>query len=149
MHDFLKDFWKWANKSPEEYGKSGMNQNKGEFEDDFPLFENLITYAKTIVDNNEIEPNLIDDLLNIMALDNESENILDYIEDKSSDEQLKVIVKLGLLHLQYNARWQLAELLYRRRPENWKIHLNELSNDEHPYVRKRALNCIELLNNDG
>jgi putative protease len=63
--------------------------------------------------------------------------------------QLKVIVKLGLLHLQYNARWQLAELLYRRRPENWKIHLNELSNDEHHYVRKRALNCIELLNNDG
>ena len=73
MHDLLKDFWKWANKSSEEYGKSGMNQNKGEFEDDFPLFENLITYAKTIVDNNEIEPNLIDDLLNIMALDNESE----------------------------------------------------------------------------
>lgn len=55
-----------------------------------------------------------------MALDNESESVLDYFEDNSSEEQLQKIIEQGVSHLYSNARWQISELLYRRKPENYQ-----------------------------
>lgn len=145
MNSLLEQFWKWSNKTPEEYATHGMNQNKGEFEDNFPLFEDLLEYSKELVDNNTLDCFLIDDLITIMALDNESESVLDYIENNSSQEQLQKIIEQGVSHLYSNARWQISELLYRRKPKNFQSYLFKLSTDKNSYVRKRAQNCIESI----
>jgi len=149
MNHLISQFWLWMErtigKSQEEYAKNGMNQNHGEFEDEYPLFEECITYAKYIVDSGTLETEKINDLLTIMAFDNESENVLEYIEEKSTGKQLQKIIELGVTHIQMGTRWQIAELIYRtNNPNAWEL-LNVLKNDSHKYVSQRANNCIQLL----
>lgn len=147
MDNKLEKFWMWLGKSPEEYALEGMNQKNGEFEDEYPEFEKLLFYARKIVDSNKVDCSSIDELITIMALDNESESILDYIEERSSSEQLIKIIERGVSHLQPNARWQVAELIFRRFSPNYVDYLTQLSNDKHLYVKKRALNCLECIKN--
>ncbi len=142
MCDWLDLFWKWSGTTPEKYSTEGMNQNKGEFEDDFPFFQELISYAIEAINNNVLDEVSVDEIITIMALDNECECILEYIVDNSSDEQIKRIIEYGMVHSQYNARWQIAELIFRRKPIDFGRYLSKLSLDNHPYVRRRALNLI-------
>ena len=142
MNTYLEQFWKWSNRTFDEYARIGMNQNKGEYEDQFPLFDEMIAYARTVVDNVVTDDSDLDDLLTIMALDNEAETVLDYVEGNSTADQFDKIIALGLKHVQPHARWQIAELLYRRKPKNYMELLYVLSQDEHPSVRQRAQNYI-------
>ena len=149
MNDLISQFWLWMEKnfgkSPKEYAEKGMNQNHGEFEDAFPLFAECITYAKYIVDSDTLEADKLDDLLTIMAFDNESENVLEYIEEKSYGKQVQRIIELGVTHIQMGARWQIAELIYRTNDPNAEKLLNVLKNDPHEYVSRRAENCLSLI----
>lgn len=149
MEELLIQFWIWLGKTPEQYANEGVAQIDGSEECDFPYFSKLIKHAQDIVKNNLRFDESIDELLTVMALDNESESLLEYIEEYSSNEQLEQIIQLGLIHLQSEARWQIAELLYRRKPKNYRQYLSELACDSHWYVRKRANNCIELLKEEG
>lgn len=148
MNGLLIQFWNWLPISYEEYAVNGLSQLMGNFEDDFPFFSDLLAYAELIVKNEYIDNKHIDDLLTIMALDNEAEHVLEFIESDSSEKQLQYIVSGGIKHPLYETRWQLAELIYRRKPENYLSLLQTLSNDAHPYVRKRAISCIERINFD-
>ncbi len=136
---------KTTGKSPTEYAKKGMNQNHGEFEDEFPFFSECIEYAKQIVDHQNLNAENIDDLLTIMAIDNESESVLEYIEEKSSKEQLQIIIELGITHNLMGARWQVAELIYRTNVPNAIELLNVLKRDPCEYVSRRANNCLSLI----
>ena len=150
MNKLLESFWKWLNKSPQEYAIYGAGKFVyGRMEDDFPRFEELLEYAKSIVDKNILNEEAIDELFTIMALDNESEIILDYIDDFSSEEQLKRIIDIGINHMHYQGRWQLAELLYRRRLKDYMEYLLLLSKDGNPCVSKRASNCISYIAEEG
>lgn len=80
-----------------------------------------------------------------MAIDNEAESVLDLIESDSSDHQLKHIISFGITHPLYEARWQVAELIYRRQPIQYVSYFQQLAKDPHPYVKKRAMNCINKL----
>ena len=146
MNDLLNEFWKWLKKTPEEYAASGLEYVNNCMEFDYPQFEELKKSAIQIVDKNIMNGEAIYNLLTIMALDNESENILDYLEDNSSNEQLQMIIEIGMTHIQPEARWQLAELIYRRLPRDHINYLLALTNDDNAYVKKRAQNCIEQLN---
>lgn len=145
MRELLTKFWRWHQITPEKYAQKGMNQNIGEFEDAFPEFDVLLKTAFSIVDYNINESADIYDLLTVLAIDNEAETVLEYIEENSSDEQLKTIVEIGIYHLQPQARWQVAELVYRRRPNGYLEYLSVLSNDHDSYVRTRTKNIIEAL----
>ena len=142
MCNWLDLFWEWSGMTPEKYSTEGMNQNKGKFEDEFPFFQELISYAIDLINNNALDEVSVDEIIIIMALDNECENVLEYIVDNSSDEQTKRIIEYGIGHSQYNARWQIAELIFRRRSTDFWRYLSKLSLDNHPYVRRRALNLI-------
>ena len=146
MNDLLRQFWEWIEMTPEQYAneKENIADDKSEFF--FPKFATLIKYAEYIVGKNSLIESEINDLLTILALDNESESVLEYVEIHSSDEQVESIVSQGMSHIQPNARWQLAELIYRRKVTDYRVKLTSLSEDEHPYVRKRALNCLNYLN---
>lgn len=141
----LEQFWIWIGKSKEEYGKIGVLQNHGKEECDFPFFEDLIEYAKVIVDLRLLSSSVVDDLFVIMSIDNESENTLDYIEAHSTEAQINKLVSIGINHIQYQGRWQLSELIYRRKPDNYEKFLQQLANDSNYAVRTRACNLIEKL----
>ena len=149
MHYLLKQFWKWLPVSYEEYSKKGITQIHGNYEDNFPKINELIEHGKKIVDDNLTSDNDIDDLLTIMGIDNEAEEIMEYIEENSSDEQINRLIYIGINHPLYNARWQVAELLYRRKPQRYAEFLKILSSDSNMYVRKRAMNCLELLSDNS
>ena len=146
MHYLLEQFWSWLPISYEEYANNGAPQSRGICEDDFPFFSDLLSYAELIVKKEFVDDAHIDDLLTIMALDNETEHVLEFIESNSSENQLQHIVSLGITHPLYEARWQLAELVYRRKPIRYDSYLQILSKDAHPYVQRRAMNCMD--NND-
>ena len=145
MKMVLKEFWQWSKTTPESYAEYGFDKNSGVFEDDFPLFDELCKYARKTVDDNITEEPLLYELLEILALDNESEGILEYIEENGSQEQVDKIISLGKIHKFYHTRWQIAELIFRRQPEIAKEKISELLIDNHSYVRKRAKNLIDLL----
>ncbi len=139
MNTLLNEFWTWAKCTPAEYADRG-----GEWEFDFPKFHDLIEYAFSLI-GKEISDEEYDDLLMILALDNEVENVLDFLAYNCKGEQLKQIIARGMIYPQPNTRWQIAELLYRTRPEGYIEILQKLTNDPHPYVRKRAGNILNYL----
>ena len=146
MDNLLEQFWKWAEITPLEYANTGLNQKASKREDEFPCFRSLISYAKKIVDKNPTEQKDLDDLLTILALDNEAEEILDYLEQNGSYGLLENLMAIARNHIQPEAKWQLAELVFRRKPDGYVDFLIVLANDYHPYVKKRAENCLKYLN---
>ena len=142
----LKQFLEWLPVSYEEYANNGISQLQGNCEDSFPFFTELISYAELIIKEDLVDDEHINDLLTIMGIDNETEYVLDFIESNSSDYQIQNITRIGIAHSLYNARWQLAELICRRKPLQYDFYLQALSKDAHPYVQRRAINCIEQIN---
>ena len=149
MRNMLEQFWQWLGKNPEKYAEEGLEYLFNHMEYDFPGSCVLLEMAYDIVKKDITTYDEIYDLLTEMAIEHESEMILNFIVDNSSDEQIQKIVAIGITHLQPNARWQLAEILYRRRPSEYTHYLKKLSEDAHPYVRQRANNCIELLKKES
>ena len=140
----MDHFWSWLGKSKEEYAQNGVDQ-RIIYEDDFPFFEELIDYSRDIVDFDVLSTEEIECLLTIMALDNEAEYVLEYIEMHSSEKQLDLLIEFGINCTYYQARWQIAELLYRRKPSKYLEKLTFLSHDSNFVVSSRAKNLLELI----
>ena len=84
-----------------------------------------------------------EDYLTCMALDNEEEIILDHCAENAPDEFVERIAQASLNHPQWHARWQVAELLGRRRIQRGEMILGVLAQDSYPYVRRRAENALK------
>jgi HEAT repeats len=79
----------------------------------------------------------VGDILYVIGWDNECEYLTDQIEENSD-----VLIKLADLALnsaQYDAKWQLADRLGNLATESAELLLLKFVNDEHEYVRRRAL----------
>lgn len=139
----LKAFWEWADSSPEIYAK--YNKLKDKNETDYCLTK-LYYEVDLLLHKPYISDDEYDDLLTAMALDNEVEDILELCSETATDQQITKIVQIGIHHIQSNARWQVAELLSRRYIENANKYLSILLKDNSTYVRKRAQNSINNLN---
>ena len=145
MCTILEDFWRWSGITPDMYEDQGFTILAPKCEFDYPGFDNLLNYAKKIFVDASSSRESLYDALTIMALDNENEEILDFVECTCTDTIVNLLVDIGVGHLQHEARWQIAELLYRRKPYGYMQKLQILSQDSHPYVRKRAANIIGYL----
>ena len=145
MNQNLIDFWKWANITPEDYANRGIPLTSDKAPFNYPLYDKLIAYAEQLLQNKNLTREELSDFLTIMALDNETEDILDYATDNATESQLQQILQYGMNFSQSEARWQLAELAYRRRPRGYLEYLRTLYRDTNSYVRKRARNCLEYL----
>lgn len=145
MNQNLIDFWKWADITPEDYAIRGIPLISDKAPFNYPLYDKLIAYAEQLLQNKNLTREELSDFLTIMALDNETEDILDYATDKATESQLQQILRYGVNFSQFEARWQLAELAYRRRPKGYLKYLRTLYCDTNSYVRKRARNCLEYL----
>lgn len=141
MNDYISGFWEWANISPAQYAQHGLSREEG----DYPHFKELTDYAERIINSDQYTAQEIEEVLLIMALDNEDEDILDYLTAHCSEDKLEQVVMQGMMSIQPNARWQIAELIYRRTPAHFKEYLLMLSQDPDSYVRKRANNLLNYM----
>ena len=82
-----------------------------------------------------------------MALDNEAEEILNYFETYNSVELDKVI-DFGIDHPLCDARWQIAELIGRKKEKTYLPYLELLINDSNTYVERRALISMNKVNQE-
>jgi hypothetical protein len=80
----------------------------------------------------------------ILALDHESEELLDYMVKYCPACNISRIVDSGIKHIQPGTRWQIAELIYRRKLFDYMHCVRQLCNDKNHYVSKRALNLVRI-----
>ncbi|MDP4145722.1 MAG: HEAT repeat domain-containing protein [Bacillota bacterium] len=136
----LDEFWEWQGLTSEEY-ISGVKYLRCE-EFYYPRWINLTQYAEKaigILRRGERSPILINLILEIMAIDNEDETVMENCEQLLETEYLKDLSEAALRFPMYEARWQIAELLGRNNNDNCKRFLIDFVQDEHKYVQRRAL----------
>ncbi|MBP5780095.1 MAG: hypothetical protein J6X34_02535 [Clostridia bacterium] len=112
----------------------------------FPLWDAMIAETVDLINGSVEDEISIDGILTAMALDNETEDILNYIAENGSESFICRLIERGAVHLQPHARWQCAELIKRRKPSNGRKMLSILLSDRDEYVRKRAQNAVCELN---
>jgi len=139
FYQLLSSFWEWIGCSEIEYSKK---QHPDLEEYMYPQWTELLECAKLEIMKCNTEKQSVDAVLDVLALDNEREELLDYIEENASDDYIDILCKLGLSHKQSNSRWQIAELLGRRDIKKNDLMLSFLLKDHDYYVRKRALNVL-------
>ena len=88
MNQILTDFWKWANLTPEDYAREGIPLTSEKAPFNYPLYDNLITYAERLLQNHNLTEAELSDFLTIMALDSENEDILDDAVSHATESQL-------------------------------------------------------------
>lgn len=139
LSPILDRFFHWLDIFPEDYAR--REDTLEEFM--FPQWDVLISAAEAVIAQESSES--ANELWTAIALDNEQENLLDYLSDHASDDYLDRLILFAPAHPQHHARWQAAELIRRRPTPNGLSVLTLLCQDEHPYVAKRAQNTKNFL----
>jgi hypothetical protein len=141
----LEKFWKWANKSPEEYSK---NRGSEEWELKYPYWENIYDSAEETIFllSNSWNDEEACTLLEAIAIDNHSEFVRELCEDKLSINNIHLI-KSGYKFYQSEARWQIAEIMRCVNIDinTRKKYLKEMLNDENEFVREKAFSVLQEL----
>lgn len=101
--------------------------------------KNVILSTQRIIDclDNNLAY-LVDDILYVLAMDNETEDILDFIVKYCNDNQLYIIISSGYTYRLSEVRWQIAEIIKRRYSKKYEKYLEYLKHDKDSYVKKRA-----------
>lgn len=142
LKDELEKFWRWANKDPLEYSKNrGFGEWEIEYPDWYEIYKSVELEIIYINKNSDISK--IHNILEAIAIDNESEYIIDLCEEKILN--IELFIKEGYKFYQPETRWQIAELIRKIQTKDYVIYLEEMLNDENEYVRKRALNALKYL----
>lgn len=132
------DFWKWAGMTCIDFSNiPDVTTTVSPFY--FPDFDRLRGMCKQII-NQELSAEDIDDFLTCLALDSEEELLLSWCIETGNDVFIDTIIKHGSVHLQPEARWQIAELIRVRYTNNRLKFLQVLCNDSNAYVKKRSCN---------
>lgn len=114
----------------------------------YKYVERLINSTENVIESLEVNLNLIDDILYVLAIDNEVENIKDYIIENCNDKQIELIIGRGYNYYLADARWQIAVIIKERYLPKYEKYLEALKNDSNSYVRKRAdfrIDCSSLV----
>ena len=104
----------------------------------YKYVEKLINLTENLIENLEVNTNLINDILYVLAIDNEVENIKDYIIENCNDKQIELIISIGYNYYLADTRWQIAVIIKERYLPKYEKYLEALKNDTNSYVRKRA-----------
>lgn len=137
LGDMLSLFWSWAGYDARNFSTDGFTYADEKEPFYFPGLSEMRKLCYEC-ENGILSEKEAEDYLTCMALDNEEEYILDHCAECAPDEFILTIAQASLNHTQWHARWQIAELLGRRKIPQWEVLLYRLSQDSHPYVRQRA-----------
>lgn len=147
LRNELENFWLWANQTSYEYAKHIWKQKQEEWE--YPNWNRLMNLTIEVIkdiNNGEKSKQLVDCILEVMALDNEDEQILDECEGRLTYNDMSYIVPVAIVHMQSEARWQIAELLGRYKNLNASEYLRRFVEDENKYVQRRAIISLAKIN---
>ena len=142
FENLLKEFWLWTGVPEEDWWKTDLLDH-GIMSELFPREYDIYIECERLI-NKQLSPKEMDMFLLGLAIDAEYEDILDLCAWNGSDEFIFALVKAGISFPQAGLRWQLTELLRRDIPQRDHF-LAALANDPHPYVRKRAGNVMNDL----
>lgn len=143
LPSILNSFWNWIHLTPQAYAVISRKQEAQELEEYmFPFWQTMISETINLINESPTSEMAIDSILTVMAIDNETEDILDYIAQNGSKPFICRLIETGVVHLQPHARWQCAELVRRCKPANGDTILSKLLSDPDDYVRKRARNAL-------
>ncbi len=143
LSGILNEFWKWIGLTPQLYAVVSRTQRAQELEEYmFPLWDVMISETIDLINESPADEISIDEILTVMAIDNETEKVLDYIAESGSEPFICRLIERGVVHLQPHARWQCAELIRMRNPLNKGKMLSILLSDHDEYVRRRAQNAV-------
>ncbi|WP_374018176.1 HEAT repeat domain-containing protein [Paenibacillus thiaminolyticus] len=145
LENELKHFWEWIGVSTREYELLGTMNGLEEFM--YPRWDELLwlTY-RAVEDLEKGEDSNIALILEVMALDNEGETILIECENKVSNSSLEILIKSGTSFPFSNTRWQIAELIGRKKNKTWEKYLLKLFEDDDKYVQRRSLLSLVQIN---
>lgn len=136
IDNLLCEFWAWLGISRQEYLRRSVSVEFEEYM--FPKWSFLINETFHAISREDMC--IIPSIMEVMALDNESENVLDYLSENATSSFLdNIYMRLPECSF-HHARWQGAELIQRRPTTVGKEILYCLISDENSYVKKRAQN---------
>ena len=102
---------------------------------DYPNGIEIENIIRMIPNDFHISLDSINIILYFLSKDDESETIMEILEEKSILGYL--VARKGIKYLDMNARWQVAVLLAYFK--DTKLLIEMIENDEEEYVRRRAL----------
>ena len=132
----ISKFWKWADKTPDVYAQ---NRGSGSWETEYGNWANLnLAIDKAINElNSSYNQETAENLIQALAIDNESELTLEKIEETLNSKNR--FVEQVISSIQPQAKWQVSEMLGNVMLENSTQYLLELIDDQDKYVKRRAL----------
>lgn len=132
--DMVSSFWMWSN------GRNDYTQTLPCNSFHFPQFEQLCNLCISLI-NSPLSADEANAFLMSMAIDSETEKILDACKEYANPDFLHMLLTAGVTFPQHETRWQLAELLRKDIPDK-NLFLGILLSDPNSYVRKRATNIL-------
>ncbi len=140
----LNKFWKWENSRSIKINQNLLSEGfkKVEWEDDYPYCGVLLNaiereieeYSFTLARDSALM------ILEAMAIDSESELVLEKVCKNLNDEAKFHLATIGVKFSMWQARWQIAELLLMSDVESKKeILIGMILNDSNKYVQRRTL----------
>lgn len=143
----LDKFWVWARQSPKEYEENRRNIYWEEW--DYPNWNGLQNLAFDAVRQLKSGNNcndLVKLILEFMAIDNEGEDTLDLCELELPNTELEYLIESSIQFHLSNTRWQIAELIGRKKNKKFEKYLLLFVNDNNKYVQRRALLSLAKTN---
>ncbi len=124
----LTRFTKWA---------EGIPRDASGWEVAYPNWISLHAAVEATLALEALDPNQDQQILDALARDNDAEFVLDLLVDTPAHRTR--IAEAGAKHDDFEARWQIAAMLGRCTDKRSAELLKTLVEDEHEYVRRRAL----------
>jgi hypothetical protein len=152
----LSKFWGWAKISFEEYIANVLPPaaRQPEWEGEYPDWSQLEKAATSLITalNNGLVYTRDDlrDILTVVAIDNESENLQQFIVVTVTDfKLLRDLVNEAYSFESFHARWQMVETIRESRIDNKVAYLESfIVKDTDKYVQRRALIALSDLDPD-
>ena len=143
LENYIHNLWHWLKMTPRQYAECCGTGDPEPYM--FPEWEKMLDEVCSLIKRGGLFPADMDCLLTMMALDDETEDVLDCLTVQGDELLISVLTHAGLHSIFPQARWQCAELLGRRSIPDGMALLRQYANDRNAYVAKRARNAMKAI----
>jgi HEAT repeat protein len=136
LHDEINRFKDWA---------PPIDHRHGEWECDYEHWPQLWTAAISSIDQHsgrELSPDVAEDLLFVLARDNEAEHIRDHLVQTT--DVLSTLAAYATKCSDADAKWQIVVSVADAELPNAADLIRPFLNDDNEYVRRRSLMAFSL-----
>ena len=143
LENYIHNLWHWLKMTPRQYAECCGTGDPEPYM--FPEWEKMLDEVCSLIKRGGLFPADMDCLLTMMALDDETEDVLDCLTARGDELLISVLTHAGLRSIFPQARWQCAKLLGRRSIPDGMALLRQYANDRDAYVTKRARNAMKAI----